>query len=177
MKLKRKTLMMIGSIVGVTTIGATVISTMLTSCSETAISNEQIELDDDYELNQAKFDFNEFYTMLISNDNNDYIVNERNGVTRDQITKVNEIQIFFDKLETVINTGLTNTKTTFHWYDYEPADLIQATLQLFRFAVLPIFDWFINDTFFMKFLLTDQQRADTTQWFIDMLDGKILIKE
>jgi uncharacterized protein YycO len=29
----------------------------------------------------------------------------------------------------------------------------------------------------MKFLLTDQQRADTTQWFIDMLDGKILIKE
>jgi ATP:corrinoid adenosyltransferase len=114
MKLKRKTLMTIGSIIGITAVGAGV-ATTFTSCSAADIAdNTKAEIDDDYELNQAKYDFTEFASMIESSRSDGYIVNEHNGVTRNQIMNANEVKQFFDKLEAAVNDGLSGSKTTFH---------------------------------------------------------------
>ncbi|MDR1235316.1 MAG: hypothetical protein LBJ97_04560 [Mycoplasmataceae bacterium] len=169
----KKSLITVSSILVVAGIGTT-IATTVTSCSNIG-DNKIAELIDDYEINQSKYDLDMISGMIISARSEGWIVDENNNIQRSQLS-FDEVNSFFNQLTDVVNNGLEKAPP-FHWYDYEPADWIQGTLQLFKPVVMPIFNWFINDTFFMKFLLSPEERAAATNWCQGMLNDEFRIKD
>jgi hypothetical protein len=105
----KKSLIATSSILAVAGISATV-ATTFTSCSSTNNENKVVEMIDDYQIEQARYDFDEFASMIISPRSEEYIKTENNGVLRSDL-KIDEVNSFFNQLIDIVHNGLQKTPT------------------------------------------------------------------